>query len=623
MKKKILDNFNRYIQREYSYLYNCMDIMKKTVSRDANVETLKLHIEESLGVHFERIETSVLYMLDNLDQYDLDFIDNGPIKSYENEEYIYIPKGTTKIEDSAFANNKRVKTVEVPEGVIEIGERAFEGCENLETVILPKGLKSIMFWAFYGCKNLKEIIVPDSVTLIKFGAFGGCDSLTDITLPFVGREMKAEELHLGVFGYIFGDGNQDDFMSRSELLYAMSDGSGLTSQIAEYDAPHSFYYYAIPQSLRRVTITKQEIIPDSAFKNCDLIEEIILPDNVQEVYNNAFEGCDSLNVLSPLWVDIKFADRGEKADFEIKNKCLVKYVGNREHIKIPYGITQIGGDAFYNCKQLKNAIVPGSVTEINEYAFQNCENLQSVVIPDSVKSISTNAFQGCSSLKKVVLGGGIKTLCKIFSGLPIEEIELREGITQIGGDAFYNCKQLKNAIVPGSVTEINEYAFQNCENLQSVVIPDSVKSISTNAFQGCSSLKKVVLGGGIKTLCKIFSGLPIEEIELREGITQIGGDAFYNCKQLKNVIVPGSVTWINEYAFQNCENLQSVVIPDSVKSISTNAFQGCSSLTKIVLKGTDKNRLLALRDAMLKIDMSFSKIISFECIKQCKQRVIE
>ena len=246
---------------------------------------------------------------DTLDLDDFDIKDGTLLEYLGNEETVYIPDTVEAIAANAFRDNKTLQNVVLPCSVTTIGVSAFEGCENLETVVLPDGLDFICSYAFCGCSKLQEITVPDSVTYIAFGAFEGCDSISDITLPFVGEEMQPENLRLGVLGYIFGDGNHQYEMSRSDIIYTTSDGNGLTSQVAEDDAPDYYFYYAIPQSLRRVTITQQEIIPDSAFRNCDLIEEIILPENAQEVHLNAVEGCDSLEILSPTWVAIRLATR--------------------------------------------------------------------------------------------------------------------------------------------------------------------------------------------------------------------------------------------------------------------------------------------------------------------------
>lgn len=54
-------------------------------------------------------------------------------------------------------------------------------------------------------------------------------------------------------------------------------------------------------------------------------------------------------------------------------------------------------------------------------------------------------------------------------------------VTSIKG-AFHNFTNLKEVVIPNTVTSIGDYAFYNCSNLKSLTIGESVKSIGSNAF---------------------------------------------------------------------------------------------------------------------------------------------
>lgn len=71
-----------------------------------------------------------------------------------------------------------------------------------------------------------------------------------------------------------------------------------------------------------------------------------------------------------------------------------------------------------------------------------------------------------------------------------------------------------------------------------------------------------------------------------QGVTSIGGYAFYNCSGLTSVTIPEGVTSIGDYAFNGCSGLTSVTIPDGVTSIGSSAFNGCSSLINITMLPT-------------------------------------
>ena len=62
------------------------------------------------------------------------------------------------------------------------------------------------------------------------------------------------------------------------------------------------------------------------------------------------------------------------------------------------------------------------------------------------------------------------------------------------------------------------------------------------------------------------------DVVIPEGVTTIGGWAFFYCTGLSRVVMPEGVTSIGKRAFRACKSLSSVVIPQSVVSIGENAF---------------------------------------------------
>ena len=85
-------------------------------------------------------------------------------------------------------------------------------------------------------------------------------------------------------------------------------------------------------------------------------------------------------------------------------------------------------------------------------------------------------------------------------GNMLQKVEIGNGVTSIGANAFLNCSSLASVVIPNGVTSIGSYTFNYCYSLASVVIPNGVTSIGGNVFQNCSSLASVVIPNGVTSI---------------------------------------------------------------------------------------------------------------------------
>ena len=68
----------------------------------------------------------------------------------------------------------------------------------------------------------------------------------------------------------------------------------------------------------------------------------------------------------------------------------------------------------------------------------------------------------------------------------------------------------------------------------------------------------------------------LTSITLPEGLTSIGGFAFFGCSGLTSISLPDGLTSIGDDAFNDCSGLTSLSLPDGLTSIGDNAFGRCS-----------------------------------------------
>ena len=271
-------------------------------------------------------------------------------------------------------------------------------------------------------------------------------------------------------------------------------------------------------------------------------------DNTNEIFNH-YKG----NIVIP--DEVTYMNRTRKVT-SIGTYAFYNSYGLTS-ITIPNSVTTIGSYAFYNSYGLTSITIPNSVTTIGESAFEDCTGLTSVTIGNSVTSIERSAFKGCNKLEKVIVSD-IAAWCSI----KFEYYQDSNPLCYAHHLYSDENTEIKDLIIPNSVTSIGNYAFYKCSGLTSVTIPNSVTTIGNLAFDECTGLTSVIIPNSV---------------------TSIGNYAFSFCTGLTSVTIPNSVTSIGSYAFEYCTGLTSVIIPNSVTTIGSEAFYCCRGLTSVTI----------------------------------------
>lgn len=418
-----------------------------------------------------------------------------------------------------------IETVVISEGAESIGEYAFFECTGLKNVTIPSTVKTINEGAFYKCSGLTSpqpekpndeitdsIIIPYGVTSIGDEVFAHCTGLKKVTIPGSVKSIGERAF-------------SDCHISTEES----EDGT--------------------ERGLEKVVIENgTETIGKEAFNGCKKLNDIILPDSVTSIGENAFQ----YTGLYYEWFD------GNEDVLYINNHLISVYQGTANECNIKSGTKTIADSAFFACGSLPGITIPDSVTSIGNRAFKDCNSLKSITIPKSVTTIGNCAFYTCYDLQSIEVDSGNPEYCSengvLYNKEKTEIIRFPKEKTEV------------SFAIPKSVTKIADGAFEYCKNLTNVTIPNDMTSIGNNAFESCSGLTNITIP---------------------KSVTSIGDRAFSECSKLTSIIIPDGVLRIGESSFFKCSSLKDVTIPNSVLIIDTDAFKDCAKLKQVYYIGSE------------------------------------
>ncbi len=370
---------------------------------------------------------------------------------------VEIVDGVTFIGDYAFYDCSSLSSIEISGSVSQIGKSAFSGCSGLNSITIPNSVTSIRESAFFGCSGLTSVTIPNSVTSIGNGAFSSCDGLISVTIP---NSMKTigEQVFNGCTGLTSIDIPNSVTSICERAFYCCYGLSSITIPNSVTSIGEMAFYHC--NNLASIDVEDGNSIYNSLNKCNAIIEtssnKLILgcknttiPDGVTTIGDYAFSGCSGLTSIT-----------------------------------IPNSVTSIGFETFDGCSSLTSITIPNSVISIGNVAFRNCTNLISLNIPSSVNLIGSDAFFDCRSLTEIKITD-IGAWCKIKFENPQSNPIYYAKYLYVDG------KELRDLIVPNSVTSIGQYAFYNNHGISSVTIHEGVILIGQNTFSGCSKLKEV------------------------------------------------------------------------------------------------------------------------------------
>ena len=439
------------------------------------------------------------------------------------------------IGDSAFLYCSALERVTVSDSLKTIENWAFAQCTALEDITLDQvtQLKEIGDYVFTGCSMLRRFTIPAGVERIGILAFYECSRLTSVTIP-----ETVKSVDYAAFNYtpwyqesaedylIVGDGvliKCAVHPSRIDLTGKNIKAIGGTAfWNAAFSGESSEYGYLYAESLETIVIPDGvREIGTSAFAGCYLLKEVILPESVTKIADNAFnifvEGIDT-----PANINFSACD----------------------------ALSYIGSYAFFGCSGITTIDLPETVTHVGEYAFAVTKAYDDFMEQASKTENEADRY--------LITGNGILITAYVANGQT--EIHIPENVKYIAGSAFCGWD---SAYVPQDTSGLSHSGtskYNITYKVQKVYFPEGLEKIGNMAF---------------------FRMTAVKSLAFPESLREIGMDAFGFCTALSSISGGSQIEKIGDSAFRYCESIPHFAFSANTKSIGSNVFEGCSSLQTV------------------------------------------
>lgn len=355
------------------------------------------------------------------------------------------------------------------------------------------------------------------------------------------------------------DGNAEteayDIVFRSIPLTTITDGAyeyALPTTDVPSDAPYDYEVGGL--FFRKISEGEAEVtFHDSA--SCVYYYNSDTDNNNPSTKHNYYSG------------DIMVPTQIETADGVLKvtriGDWAFAYADGITSLTIPEGITSIGRGAFFRT-DMNSISIPEGVTLVEERAFTG--GIIETVNVASLKAWLTMKFKDSNS--NPIWAGGGKLL---IAGEPLTEVEIPDGIEEIGDFAFGLCPGITQISFPNSLRRIGRMAFYMNTEILSLDLPEGLEEVDYGAFNMCSGVTEILLPSTLRT---------------------IGGYGFAGCK-VGSITLPAALESLGEYAiFQADESLMEILVDRNNTHFTTsNGILYTKDMKRLICYPNGKNDL--------------------------------
>ena len=425
-----------------------------------------------------------------------------------------------------------LKEVEFEEGIEKIYAEALSGCWKVETIKIPETVKKIGDRAFANCTSWAgELYLPKGLKSIGEGAFFNCSRLTNILVPALQTELNTNCFDSNITTVLWGLNNSttETYAAANNITFKAINYPYLTYDNIKVLTPGQNYRFIatvftdINESTDKVTWAIAGSVSDDTIIDASGLLSVAANESAKELTVSANYGGE----ISSMKFAVEMDEHEHTYEYQITKDATCTEVGIATYTcslcgdsymeEIPalghdYGEWKTVKEATYTEEGLEEQIcsrdpshkqtrsipkrkIPFSLVELQlsdtVYVYDGKEKKPTVTITYNGKVLAEGVDYSIRYSDNVNPGTATITVEAKENSSYIGSIQkkfvirpaMEDNTVVVQPNAFEGCSNIINLNIRATVTEIGTQAFADCKNLNSIYFYGNCPKIGENIFR--------------------------------------------------------------------------------------------------------------------------------------------
>ncbi|MBO7560877.1 leucine-rich repeat protein [Candidatus Saccharibacteria bacterium] len=526
---------------------------------------------------------------------------------YDRTYSVSLPNTLKGIGSNAFSVHiEHEFNINFPESLEYIGRKAFKNCAFMKNDLDLPNLRYIGTQAF-NVAGVHDVYLHDKIEFVGYSPFQGAWNLHDVTFDFdvfgignmfnggtedvmgngtLGAAMFGNPVVTwsGVVREYYDEGRYTDSGMWGKEVNKVGTITFTEKATTEINGNYSDFapFFIVAADKVDISKTPWKILPQKSFLGAT-IDEILLPENLEFIGPYAFQSIflkeelvlpDTIKVISnDAFNNYDYWNSTCNKHYDLRNDCRADRDRAVKITKLPESLEFVGGAAFYADYKMEADLGSPHLKAVGSSAFMRT-SIRDIVLHDEVTTIFKGAFNLVGTIRNITLD------CNFFNALynsysyPYGETygygfnpAGQYGTASLGSSNFF--------MVFGMDPQTSYY--DGAEGMEVIDLWDWKWTYRVGNIVMTEKVLQPTYGRDNSW----FSFVAAKDVDVSRTTWKMLVPNFFLNVSADNVYLPESLEQIGNYAFQYADIKNELILPDNIKKIGDGVFNNPDFVNKV------------------------------------------